>query len=375
MAKFSTLFAFSALAIQAIALPQYRSLAGLSERELEGILPRLNVVTPPPSPPGPPNDTSVKLVNDAAHPFMPLQDGDIRGPCPGLNTLASHGYLPRNGIATPAQIINAVQDGFSMDNGLATLLAYATMLVDGNPLTNLMSIGGKSPLTGMDPPQPAIVGGLDTHAVFEGDASMTRADFFFGDNHSFNQTLFNQFANFSNQFGDGNYNLTTAEEYRFFRIQQSIAENPQFSFISPRFFTAYFESAFPLVFFVDGRQADGQLSVENATSFFRDMQFPDDFHRADGSQTADLVNNAATAIFSAHPMQPGGNNGTVNSYTFDPNSANFTEGCKLYTDFVNNVVVPLYPTPQGALKVNLNANLGFLFSTFSNCTQVFPYGQ
>ncbi|KIJ43591.1 hypothetical protein M422DRAFT_253173 [Sphaerobolus stellatus SS14] len=77
MAKFSTLFAFSALAIQAIVLPQYRSLAGLSERELEDILSRLNIVTPPPPPPGPPNDTSVKLVNDAAHPFMPLEDDDI----------------------------------------------------------------------------------------------------------------------------------------------------------------------------------------------------------------------------------------------------------------------------------------------------------
>ncbi|KIJ33615.1 hypothetical protein M422DRAFT_264382 [Sphaerobolus stellatus SS14] len=168
-----------------IAFPQYQPLGGLSERELEDILPRLNVVTPPP-PPGPPSDTSVKLVNDAAHPFMPLSDGDMRDPCPGVNTLASHGYLHCNGIVTPTQIINAVQDGFNMDNTLAIILTYATMLVDGNPLTNLMSIGGKSALTGLDPPKPAIIGGLDIHAVFEGDASMTRADFFLGDNHSFN---------------------------------------------------------------------------------------------------------------------------------------------------------------------------------------------
>ena len=55
-----------------------------------------------------------------------------------------------------------------MGNDLAVFLAYATFLVDGNPLTNLMSIGGKTPLTGPDPPQPAMVGGLDTHVVFEG---------------------------------------------------------------------------------------------------------------------------------------------------------------------------------------------------------------
>ena len=55
-----------------------------------------------------------------------------------------------------------------MANDIAVFVTYAAFLVDGNPLTNLMSIGGKTPSTGPDPPPPAIVGGLDTHAVFEG---------------------------------------------------------------------------------------------------------------------------------------------------------------------------------------------------------------
>ena len=55
-----------------------------------------------------------------------------------------------------------------MGNDLAVTLTYSAMLVDGNQVTNLLSIGGKSPKTGPDPPKPAIVGGLDTHAVFEG---------------------------------------------------------------------------------------------------------------------------------------------------------------------------------------------------------------
>ena len=58
--------------------------------------------------------------------------------------------------------------GFNMGNDIAVFVTYGAFLVDGNPLTNLLSIGGKTPLTGPDPPQPAIVGGLDTHAVFEG---------------------------------------------------------------------------------------------------------------------------------------------------------------------------------------------------------------
>ena len=54
-----------------------------------------------------------------------------------------------------------------MGNDLAIFLAYAAMLVDGNQITNLLSICGKSSKTGPDPPKPAIVGGLDTHAVHE----------------------------------------------------------------------------------------------------------------------------------------------------------------------------------------------------------------
>lgn len=61
-----------------------------------------------------------------------------------------------------------------MANGFAKFVTYAAFLVDGNPITNLLSIGGRSHLTGEDPPHPAIVGGLDTHAVFEGKCLIGR---------------------------------------------------------------------------------------------------------------------------------------------------------------------------------------------------------
>jgi len=76
-----------------LAFPEYGSLAGLSERDLEDVLPNLRHVGAQP-PPAPLKDISARLVNDAAHPWQPLQAGDIRGPCPGLNTLASHGVTP-----------------------------------------------------------------------------------------------------------------------------------------------------------------------------------------------------------------------------------------------------------------------------------------
>lgn len=74
----------------ASALPEWGSLAGLSNREIEEFARSIKPTGAHPAP-GPDPDTHAKLVNDAAHPYRAAGPGDIRGPCPGLNTLASHG--------------------------------------------------------------------------------------------------------------------------------------------------------------------------------------------------------------------------------------------------------------------------------------------
>ncbi|PPQ65825.1 hypothetical protein CVT24_012052 [Panaeolus cyanescens] len=353
----------------ALAFPKYASLAGLPRGALDNIVPKLPY-RPPETPPGPLKDTRAKLVNDKKHPWKPLRRGDIRGPCPGLNTLASHGYLPRDGIATPAQIMLAVQEGFNMDFGTALLVTYAAHLVDGNVVTNLLSIGGKSPKTGPDPPPPAIVGGLNTHSVFEGDASLTRGDDFFGDNHSFNKTLFQQLVDASNKYGGGKYNLTVAAEFRHQRIQESIATNPKFDFTSPRFFTAFAETTFPINFFIDGRNENGQLDLDVARSFFQHSRYPDGFFRPSSPRGAQGLD----VIFAAHPIQPGRNVDGVNNYVPDPTSADFDTFCLLYTNFVNKTIKGLYPNPTGVLRKALNWNLNILYLSFkdSGCIQEFP---
>src|SRR6266511_3981551 len=83
-----------------VALPSYSSLAGLSRHQLDAVISTLHFQEPE-SPPGPLSDTSTKLVNDDAHPWKPLRPFDIRGPCPGLNTLASHGVRCKHTFATP----------------------------------------------------------------------------------------------------------------------------------------------------------------------------------------------------------------------------------------------------------------------------------
>lgn len=75
------------------AFPSYQSLAGLSNDEVDLFIREhgersLSGAHPPPPPQ---KDNSSKLVNDAQHPFIAPGPDDLRGPCPGLNTLANHG--------------------------------------------------------------------------------------------------------------------------------------------------------------------------------------------------------------------------------------------------------------------------------------------
>lgn len=47
-------------------------------------------------------DPDKGIIVTGEHEFQPpnLAGGDQRGPCPGLNALANHGYIPRNGVVS-----------------------------------------------------------------------------------------------------------------------------------------------------------------------------------------------------------------------------------------------------------------------------------
>ncbi|KAF9445367.1 Cloroperoxidase, partial [Macrolepiota fuliginosa MF-IS2] len=361
------------LASTASAFPAYGSLAGLPREDLEQILPSLQF-TKPPAPPGPLAYNGTKLVYDKAHPWKAPGPNDIRGPCPGLNTLANHGYLPHDGITTPGQLVEAVMEGFNMENSFARFATYAAHLVDGNLLTNLMSIGHATPKTGVAPPAPATAGGLNTHLVFEGDASMTRADSFWGDNHSFNQTLFDEACPQCSLYGGGRYTWDVAKEFKWQRIQDSIATNPQFSLMQPRYFTVYLETTFPINFLVDGRITENRtLSKEDALTWFKTNKFPEDWYRTGIPSAFENI----TDVANAHPIKPGANTNGVNTYEVDPTQPDLSQFCGIYIDFANRVVKSLYPNPTGVLLEALNINLQFLYdSVVESCPgqQQFPYG-
>ncbi|KAF2121204.1 hypothetical protein BDV96DRAFT_594423 [Lophiotrema nucula] len=97
--------------------------------------------------------------------FIAAGPDDHRGPCPGLNVLANHGFIPRNGTATIEQLINASVGVFD--------LTY-------------LKIGDKKPVIKSppqyDPPQSKVKTKIPPqtldfpHTAFEVDASPTRPD-------------------------------------------------------------------------------------------------------------------------------------------------------------------------------------------------------
>ncbi|KAF7351023.1 Cloroperoxidase [Mycena sanguinolenta] len=155
---------------------------------------------------------------DAAHPFIAPGPDDQRGPCPAMNTLANHGCIPRNGSASFEEITLALMKAFNLELLFAANMAANNMLTRGNSFIDQVSIGGVSPLI---PPLPGeidgpVTGGIAKHGRFEGDASMTRADAFIGDNRGFQGILYDldllQLGKFGDDGPDGSstvFNLET----------------------------------------------------------------------------------------------------------------------------------------------------------------------
>jgi len=123
----------------------------------------------------------LKKFPEAAYPYQDPQPSDQRGACPGLNTLANHGYIPRSGIVTVAQTIKASADVFNMGADLSAFLAGGSVVFAGDIPSMTYSIGGSDARTNSLGPLGAALGtetGLSGHLRFkEGDASGTRSTY------------------------------------------------------------------------------------------------------------------------------------------------------------------------------------------------------
>ncbi|KAG7575281.1 hypothetical protein FFLO_00445 [Filobasidium floriforme] len=281
------------------------------------------------------------------HAFKPPGAGDLRGPCPGLNALANHGYLPSSGEISLDQAVSACNKVFGMGIDLGTFLsAYATVIL-GNPLSLSWSIGGQKAglnLLGLLSPPQGLSG---SHNKYESDASPGRFDAFLNGGNPAELSVQNFENLYALQPGEtgGNYDLGVLIDHSRRTIQESRANNPQ-RFSGP--FTGPIVSSAAHTFipaFMSNHSAErpeGFLDQDVLKSFFGvtgtqgniqsqrgHERIPENWYRRPigDEYTIPAFTLEAVELQLAVPerVAVGGNLGTVNSFT-GVNLADLTGG-------------------------------------------------
>lgn len=172
-----------------------------------------------------------------------------------VNSLANHGYLPHDGLnISLSDLIVAFTDAVNLDPA-ATVLVGQKALTTGNNVTfdldNLNKHGGKA----IDLNMCASVN--KSTSVIEHDGSLSRNDVYFGDNHSFNQTIWETVAS---HFTEPTISIQTAATARKERLQAAAAANPEFSLSADEAKFSFIETALYLSIF--GNTEDGNATTE-----------------------------------------------------------------------------------------------------------------
>lgn len=272
---------------------EQRGLVGGLLAPLTGPLAALDIPTP--------QDSGLKAIpgNDPKHQYQAPGPSDVRGNCPTLNTLANHGYLSRDGITSFAEAANAIQEAWSMSFDIAVFLSALGLLAGGDIPTGKYSIGGR------DSRVPETLGpvyGIDRHGLFEIDASISRGDRYFGDNHSFNVTRWNKLVSDANNHGDGLFNIEAVKHNAADAVDESRATNPRFTF-GANFAVVYATRALLTRPLANGTQPNVP-NFKNVAPFYLNETFPEAWYRIPHSYSlVDLLGDIGNLfLFKPQPL-------------------------------------------------------------------------
>ncbi|KAJ7231135.1 hypothetical protein C8J57DRAFT_1385614 [Mycena rebaudengoi] len=279
-----------------------------------------------------------------------------------MNTLANHGYIPRNGIASFEEITLGMME-----------------LTRGNMFINKVFIGGVSPLV---PPLPFELddpetGGLSKHGRLEGDASMTRADAFIGDNFGDDgaegrNTVFNLaklIAMKKQKYCNGPNGEPKGELLWLMRFP--------FDFAARRVNAAFGQASFILNSVLDCTTNQASRAIIN--SFFRNQTFPPNWFRAAKLVTSAINGATQAQLMAVVPVAPGRNNaqGVSVADPAPPPPWNSSSACAADFDLQGNIPNTIWNT-TGIFKQNVELLTGIQFTAASanaGCNQqVFPFG-
>ena len=151
---------------------------------------------------------------------------DHRAPCPGLNSLANHGFINRNGSDIQ---LDQLRHAFTSVYRLAPDLQEA--LISGLSKNKNVDTQGRLDLNFLRRHNPAT----------EHDASLVHDDAAFGPSWITNQTLVTRLLGYS--IDGKSLTIDNIARYRIDRENESAANNPSFTFTSSDTQNALLESA------------------------------------------------------------------------------------------------------------------------------------
>ncbi|KAJ7579764.1 Chloroperoxidase [Mycena floridula] len=218
------------------------------------------------------------------HKWIAPKFTDLRSPCPGLNTLANHGFLPRDGRGlTIETVLKAAIDGFNVQPDAITLAAKVGLLTTAAIDTFTLD-------------------DIKLHNTIEHDASISRGDFALGDNLHFNETIFQVLAN-SNPDVEY-YNVTSAGQVQKQRLKESQATNPELINTSKEIVIRTTESA--LYLSVMGDPTSGVAPKKFVDIFFREERMPieEGWMRPNISTTAATLGPLFVSILQSSEWSP-----------------------------------------------------------------------
>lgn len=162
--------------------------------------------------------------------FIPAAVTDARSPCPALNSLANHGFLPRNGLNISRQQINeGMAAAFNIDPALTDFIT---------------GVGLATSTTGV--PDTLHLDDLARPGGLEKDGSLSRQDAVTGDAQSFSPTVW---APIAQQLGNQQVSIEQVAQIKAARVAAAQAANPAFNLSGQALDNSFLEIGFFMVLF------------------------------------------------------------------------------------------------------------------------------
>ncbi|KAI0601599.1 Chloroperoxidase [Biscogniauxia sp. FL1348] len=185
--------------------------------------------------------------------WAPGGPDDFRGPCPMMNTLANHGFLPHDGRnLTREVVIGGLKAGLNFNETLGGIMFDQAVVANPEPNATYFTLDH-----------------LNRHNVLEHDASLSRSDAFFGNNHVFNQTIFDT----TKAYWTGEtLDAAMLANGKLFRQIESRAFNPNYTFTSRTEAFSLGEVSAPIIAF--GDLSSGTVNRTLVEYFFENERLP-----------------------------------------------------------------------------------------------------